>query len=99
MVQNKLPIIFNPFIMKIRSDLSPVFALCLMIYPLIGNAQVPADSTLPSARPSFSEKGLFETDKPLEITLSGNIRELLNDRTSKAPKYFSLRLDYRAGDS
>jgi hypothetical protein len=48
--------------------------------------------------PFFSEKGLFDTDLVFQITLKGNIRELLNDRT-KDPKLFPLTLSYKKEDS
>jgi hypothetical protein len=85
--------------MKLFLCTFPVLALCLVICPLISDAQVPKDSASFAMHHASFEKGLFETDKVLEITLSGNIRELLNDRTSKNPEYFSLRLEYRAEDS
>jgi hypothetical protein len=47
---------------------------------------------------SFAEKGLFETDEIFQITLSGNVRDLLRDRTGKA-KDHSLVLSYRNKDS
>jgi hypothetical protein len=62
-------------------------ALCFVIFPLIGNAQ------------ATKEKGLFETDQILDITLSGNLHELLNDRTGDNPQYRSFRLAYKSEDS
>jgi hypothetical protein len=41
---------------------------------------------------------LFESDKVLDITLSGDTRELLNDR-SRYAKYHSINLIYRNSDS
>jgi hypothetical protein len=46
----------------------------------------------------FSEKGLFESDQILSITLKGNLRELLNDRADKS-QYHSITLSYRGNDS
>jgi len=53
-------------------------------------------SSAPS--PSVSEKSLFETEDVLRITLSGNVREVLNSRTGIA-KSFSLKLSYFKEDS
>ena len=57
---------------------------CLLLFSVMGNAQ-PA-------------KGLFETDSILRITLSGNIRELLNDRSDN-PNYHPLIVSYINEDS
>ena len=46
---------------------------------------------------SSSEKGLFDVDEIFEISLKGNIRELLNDR-SEMPKYHSITLSYKKSD-
>lgn len=45
-----------------------------------------------------TSKSLFETDSLLQLTLSGNIRELLNDRAEN-PQYHSLMVLYRKEDS
>ncbi len=74
--------------MKLFLSFSPLLVIFFLIYPLIGEAQA-----------SSSAKGLFDSDEILDITLSGKIRELLNDRTSKEPQYFPLLLEYRADDS
>ena len=47
---------------------------------------------------TIPEKDLFESDEILSITLSGNIRELLNDRGDD-PKYHPITLSYRDKDS
>ena len=46
---------------------------------------------------SSVEKGLFDVDEIFEISLKGNIRELLNDR-SEQPKYHSITLSYQKSD-
>jgi len=46
----------------------------------------------------FDEKGLFDSDEILSITLKGNIRELLNDRADK-PASHPVTLYYRNKDS
>lgn len=61
----------------------PVFCIfCILHVPV--NAQSPADSP-----------NLFTGDSALELTLSGNIRELLNDRL-ETPTYHPLLLLYKA---
>ncbi|MEP7323358.1 MAG: hypothetical protein ABI761_15645 [Saprospiraceae bacterium] len=42
---------------------------------------------------------LFDSDEPLSITLKGNVRDLLNDRTNAVPKNFPLELLIRNADS
>ena len=44
---------------------------------------------------SLPGKGLFENDKPLEITLSGNLKELMNDRAEES-KYHPIAVSYMA---
>ena len=46
---------------------------------------------------SFPEKGLFDVDELFEISLKGNTRELLNDRSEK-PRYHSITLSYKKND-
>ena len=59
----------------------------------------PQTSSSPSVLPKpFAEKGLFDTDEVLPITLSGDMRNLLNDRTD-IPKNYPLVLSYRNEDS
>ncbi len=47
---------------------------------------------------SSQANGLFESDEPLNITIKGNTRHLLNNRTGTA-KYFPLALSYTQEDS
>lgn len=56
------------------------------------------DTIIQKKNQPFLEKGLFDSDDVLPITLTGNIRELLNDRTGD-PKYFPLTLSYKKEDS
>mgnify|MGYP001554808674 CR=1 FL=1 len=44
------------------------------------------------------QKGLFESDEVMDITLSGNIRELLNDRSENS-QYHPVILSYKGEDS
>lgn len=50
-----------------------------------------------NAQSAIDTKGLFTTDSILELTLNGNLRELLNDR-SETPKYHPLRLLYKTAE-
>ncbi len=47
---------------------------------------------------NVAQKDLFDSDEVLSITLSGNLRDVLNDRT-KVPKNYPLTLSYRKEDS
>jgi hypothetical protein len=84
--------------MKKNYCLCSVLALCYLFLPLKGNTQAAKDSVSLAVQHASQEKSLFETDKILEITLSGNIRELLNDRSGN-PENHPLRLTYRGEDS
>ena len=46
---------------------------------------------------SSLEKGLFDADEIVEISLKGNTRELLNDRSENS-KYHSITLSYNKSD-
>ena len=63
-----------------------------------GNAQPLSDTLIPAIKDSTHSKGLFETDEVLNITLSGNLRELLNDRSENS-EYHPLQLLYSGADS
>jgi hypothetical protein len=73
--------------------------LCVTVwyfsFTVTGYAQPSADSLL---QRSFNGKGLFEKDEILEITLRGNIRELMNDRGDDS-KYHPMDIVYGAEDS
>ncbi|HLX91870.1 MAG TPA: hypothetical protein VKR32_09315 [Puia sp.] len=72
-------------------------AICLMRTQFCRSQSSTQPASSLASNASF-EKGLFETDSILDITLSGEIRGLLHDRTSKAPTYFPLALEYKSGD-
>ncbi|MEP7107441.1 MAG: hypothetical protein ABI760_05650 [Ferruginibacter sp.] len=61
--------------------------------PFSTNAQAPADSAILAMHRLSPGKSLFETDEVLDITLRGNIRDLLKDR-SENPKYHPMLLLY-----
>jgi len=73
------------------------FFLACWLYPTTGRSQQTVDASESAAHESSSTKGLFDTDEPLKIRLSGNIRELMNDRIEH-PQYHPLRLSYKAED-
>lgn len=50
-----------------------------------------------SVENNFPVEGLFDSDEILEITLKGNVRELLNDRTDK-PAYHPITFSYKKSD-
>lgn len=50
-----------------------------------------------NAQSAIDTKGLFTSDSILELTLNGNLREVLNDR-SETPKYHPLRLLYKTAE-
>ena len=58
-------------------------AMTCLVLPVTGYTQ------------SLPGKGLFENDKPLEITLSGNIKELMNDRAVES-QYHPVTVVYKA---
>jgi hypothetical protein len=73
--------------MKIFLLQLPYIALACALSPANGQAQLK----------SPSKKGLFETDEVLNIRLTGNIRELMNDRVDN-PKSYPLILSYKGED-
>ena len=80
--------------MKIRLYFFSIFILLLS--PIINWGQTGSPTPL-SANPP-SEKGLFDSDEILTITLRGKLKDLMNDRTGDA-KDFSLNFSYIKEDS
>ncbi len=68
--------------------LLPIISL-LIDQPLVH----PFSSSDPNTVLSFKKNELFDSDKVLEITLSGQIKEVLNDRAGE-PKDFQASLSY-----
>lgn len=66
--------------------------------PATGNAQLKTSVAVPVTEHSTDDKGLFDTDTVLEITLSGNIKELLNDRIENS-RYHPIILSYKKDDN
>ena len=73
---------------------SKIFILLSCAYFIYGIARPQAAT----AHSSSIQKGLFDSDTIINITLKGNTRDLLNDRVGE-PKYFSFTLSYRGEDS
>lgn len=71
---------------------------CILLFSVTGNTQSITDTITSASQPSSLEKGLFETEEMLEITLSGNMRELLNDR-GKISQFHPMLLTYTKEDS
>ena len=84
--------------MKIKDCFYPILVFCYVLCPLPGNSQKAKDSISSGMKQTSSEKGLFDRDDILEITLNGDTRELLNDRY-KAPKNYPFHLSYMQQDS
>lgn len=80
---------FKSFIMKAFIFLS----LNIILSFLTLKAQMPVNSTISRSGGQSSMQGLFESDEILDITLKGNIHQLLNDRTDK-PGYYPFALTY-----
>jgi hypothetical protein len=74
---------------------------CLIFFCLFfqGKAQL-GNSSAPVINDSLDslKENLFESDKILDITLKGNIHELLNDRSGNG-KYYAMILSYKSQDS
>lgn len=83
--------------MKIRLDtrwsvlVTSMASICFMFF-------IYAAPAVESAQESIVEKGLFESDAILNISLKGNLRNVLNDR-SDIPQNFALVLSYKKEDS
>jgi hypothetical protein len=78
------------------SRLYKILSWMLLVFLIKASAQTGFPA--PVIPEPFSEKGLFDADEVLQITLKGNVRNLLNDRTD-IPKNYSLALSYRNEDS
>ena len=67
------------------------------MFPLMAFCQIVPDSSL-KIKNTVTAKGLFDDDKIIELTLEGNLRELLSDRKGE-PKYFPVHIIYKTDDS
>ncbi|MFI5153558.1 MAG: hypothetical protein ACHQET_09510 [Chitinophagales bacterium] len=71
--------------------------ICLTTGMLLLAFTVSAQAPAPAV-PSQA-KGLFASDEVFEITISGNIRELLNDRDKVSQFHHPMKLSYKEEDS
>ena len=85
-------------IMKNNFCLCMVHALCFLFLPSQGNTQEVKDSVSSPVHKASHETGLFDSDNFLEITLSGNVHELFDDRSEQSGIHH-LRLAYKREDS
>jgi hypothetical protein len=69
-----------------------------MLFAFFCMVSVQPKTSVPVLSQPTAEKGLFDTDEMLEITIKGSIRDLLNDRTD-IPKAFSMSLSYTREDN
>lgn len=84
--------------MKFRFGFLFLMGLVFLLFVFSIKAPVQRETLIPKNTQQHSEKGLFDSDDVFQISLKGNIRELLNDRT-EVPKYFPLTLSYKKEDS
>ncbi len=77
-----------------RSIKRNLFVVCLQFLFLFSNLLCP----IVNAQTSEHSSGLFDSDQVLSIRLSGNIKELVNDRSNDM-QYHNLTLSYKASDS
>ena len=97
----KLLIKMNPYklsTMKVYYPARLCIASVYMLFLFFSKTSAQPGTSLPFFPKSPIEKGLFDTDEVLQITIKGNIRELLNDRTD-IPKDFSMTLSYSKEDN
>src|SRR4051794_28713148 len=73
--------------------LLPALTICVL-FPALSNAQAQVDSSRSSTIKSSSQN-LFDENDVLHIRLTGNIRELMNDRVDSS-EYHPLLLSYKA---
>lgn len=84
--------------MKVNLNFRVPIVLSLLLVAALFRSSA---QTGPSASPATTlnaEKGLFDSDEIFEITLKGNVRDLLKDRVAE-PKYFPLELLFKKEDS
>ena len=85
-------------IMKNKLFLCMVPALFFLFFPLKGNTQEVKDSVAGTVHKAYHETGLFDSDNFLEITLTGNVHELFDDRSEQSGIH-RLQFAYKREDS
>ena len=83
--------------MKLHRPLFPAIATCFITSAILSNISAQTGTSLPAAALP-AEEGLFDRDEIVHITLRGNVKSLLKDKTAK-PKSFSFELLYTSEDS
>ena len=67
------------------SHMCTALLFLVMALPLFAHTQAASASLTSAGVASSLSKGLFESEEVLEITLTGKIRELINDRFENSP--------------
>lgn len=76
-----------------------IFLSLIFIFSFLdGKAQAPVNAASPAYGTQSSKSILFDSDEIFTITLTGNIRKLLNDRNGEATS-FPVMLGYKGDDS
>ncbi len=84
--------------MKVNLNFRVLIVLSLLLSSAFTRSFAQTGESAAPAKPLFAEKGLFDSDGILVITLKGNVRDLLRDRVAE-PKYFPMELLYTTDDS
>ena len=74
------------------------FSIIIVVSFFIFSFSEKKETNHPTIYKAILEKDLFDSDEILSITLSGNIRQLLNDRADKST-YHPIALSYHEKDS
>jgi hypothetical protein len=70
----------------------------LLLSAVLNRSVAQTGQSAPVNNPTSAEKGLFDSDEVFTITLRGNTKDLLKDR-SNDPKFFPMELIYTKEDS
>jgi hypothetical protein len=75
-----------------------ILTLSFFLFFIAANAQTSVNASVSKRGSQSSKTGLFDSDKILTITLKGDIRKLLNNRSGET-KFYPIMLSYRGEDS
>src|SRR4030095_9048666 len=84
--------------MKVNLSFGVLLVSSLLLSGVLNKSVAQTGESAPVKKTTSIEKGLFDSDEVFTITLKGNTRDLLKDRTSD-PKYFPMELSYTKEDS
>ena len=84
--------------MKVNLNFRVLIVLSYLLSSALIRSFAQTGESAAPAKPLFAEKGLFDSDEILQITIKGNVRDLLRDRVAE-PKYFPMELLYTTEDS